>query len=240
MGSEMCIRDRYYNLLYSRQPPRGRMDDYIASWQILIKDRLKGINLLERNNIPVIGIVKRIESSRILINAKNYSDLLINNGISLGDLGNDQAFIDVILRVLIMKGQITMPYKPMIIGPIHVPASASYIDKFIEEVPDKIMYYVIIPLHKYSGRLLRYTLYRIEVTQKTIKIFADYDLEPYIPVLADSIGMGTSLPFTILYTDKRCKLLSRSLAKVIASDLESKGIPLTYDTIRTIEAYIHD
>jgi len=231
---------QYYNLLYSKQPPRGRIDDYIASWQILIKDRLKGIDLLEGNNIPVIGIVKRIESSRVLINAKNYNDLLIDNDVRVGDLGNDQAFIDIILRALIMKRRITMPYKPMIIGPIHVPASASYIDKFVEEVPDKIMYYIVIPLHRYSGRLLRYTLYRIEVTQKTMKILTDFGREPYIPVLADSIGMGTALPFTILYTDKRCKLLSRGLARIIASDLESKGIPLTYDTIRTIEAYIHD
>lgn len=231
---------QYYNLLYSRQPPRGRIDDYIASWQILIKHRLRGIKFLEKNNIPVIGIVKRIESSRILINAKNFNDLLNEHGIQVGDLGNDQAYIDVILRTLIMKRSISMPYKPMIIGPIYVPASASYIDRFIEDLPDKIMYYVIIPLHRYSGRLLRYILYRVEMTVKTVELLIDLGIEPYMPALADSIGMGTALPFTILYTDKRSKLLSRSLAQVIAGDLEAHGIPLTYDTIRTIEAYIHD
>ncbi len=231
---------QYYNLLYSRQPSRGRIDDYIASWQVLIRDRLRGIRSLEDNGIPVIGIVKRIESSRILINAHNFSDVLAKYGVELGDLGNDQAYIDVVLRILIMKRVIGMPYKPMIIGPIYVPASATYIDKFIDGLPDKIMYYVVLPLHRYSGHLLRYILYRIELTPQTMKLISDLGLEPYMPALADSIGMGTALPFTILYTDKRCKLLSRSLARVIAGDLESHGIPLTYDTIRTIEAYIHD
>ena len=231
---------QYYNLLYSRRPPRGRIDDYIASWQVLIKDRLRGIKLLEKNNIPVIGIVKRIESSRILINASNFNDLLIEHNIHIGDLGNDQAYIDIILRTLIMKKAITMPYKPMIIGPIYVPACASYIDKFIEDLPDKIMYYIVLPLHRYSGQLLRYILYRVEMTTKTMELLTDLGIEPYMPALADSIGMGTALPFTILYTDKRSKLLSRSLAQIIAGDLEARGIPLTYDTIRTIEAYIHD
>ncbi len=234
------IFKQYYHLLEVKKPSRGRLDDYIASWRKLLEDRIKGIKMLEELNAPVVGIVKRIESSRILVVSDEYRGLLSSKGIVIGDLGNDQAFIDLVLRLAITKGYIGFPLKPLIIGPIHIPASASYVDKFVDNPPDKIAYYIVSPLSRYSSLMLRYTLYRIEMTLETYTMFIEEGIEPYRPSIYDSIGVGTALPFTILYTDKRCKQLSRSIARVIAADLESRGIPLTYDTIRMIEAYVHE
>ncbi|RLG84341.1 MAG: hypothetical protein DRO40_01505 [Thermoprotei archaeon] len=227
---------QHYNLLHTRTPGKGKLDDYIASWREILIQRFYAIKLLEENNIPVLGVVKRLESSRLLI-ASNYKSLLLEQGISLGDLGNDQALINMVIRYLISNDVLKQPYKPMIIGPIIIPAESTYINHYIHEVPDKIAYYVIIPFHKYGEERIHYSVFRIETTKRSSKIINDAGMNAYDIAIHDSLFYGTTLPSSILIADKRSKVLSRSFANILARDLEARGIPLTYDTIRTIEAY---
>ncbi len=228
---------QHYNLLVRGSPSRGRLDDYVASWRELLRNRFQALQILEGRNIPVVGIVKRLESSRLLLSSINYRNLLSEIGISIGDLGNDQAFIDTIIRTLIKKKHILQPYYPIIIGPIKVPAESTFLDKYLENVPSKYIYYIAIPVNRYGESRIIYTLYRVETTERSFSILENYGIEPTIPALADSIGSGTTIPLSILYADKRSKGISRSLANILARNLEAYGIPLTYDTIRTIEAY---
>ncbi len=236
------IFKQHYNLLILKIVKKGRIDDYVASWKTLLEHRISSIYKLERQGVPVIGIVKRLESSRLMISSKDFMDKAREQyGIPIGDMGNDQALIDMLFRILVSKGFIHQPFKPMVIGPFKIPSSTTYIDKYVSiSVPDKIAYYVIVPRTRF-GSMLRYIVYRVESTLESIEILRDsYRVELYDAVLRDSIGSGTMLPLTILYADKRCKKLSRSIAKILAGDLEARGIPLTYDTIRVIEAYIHE
>ncbi len=228
---------QHYNLVTKNLPSRGRLDDYVASWKELLKYRLTAIKALEEQGVPVIGIVKRIESSRLLLSTNNFIELVKQQKLWVGDLGNDQAFIDSILRLMLIRKNIAQPYRVMYIGPIIVPAEATYLNHYLENVSDKIVYYVLIPLNKYGSEKIMYTLFRVEVTKNSYRLLGEDPLSVLAPVFEDSILSGTTLPVSILYADKRSKTLSRSLANIIARDLERRGVPLTYDTIRTIEAY---
>lgn len=228
---------QHYSLVTKSLPSRGRLDDYVASWKELLKQRFEAINALERQGAPIIGIVKRVESSRLLLSTKDYIELIKDSGLWVGDLGNDQAFIDSVIRMLLSKRILLQPYKPMYIGPIHVPAEATYIHHYIDNVPKKTVYYMIVPLNKYGAEKMMYTLFRVETTEHSLRILEENNIHILKPVLEDSVFAGTTLPISILYADKRSKTLSRSLANIIARDLERRGVPLTYDTIRTIEAY---
>ena len=226
---------QHYNMLTKNLPSRGRLDDYVVSWKEILKHRIEVLSLLEKQGIPVIGIVKRVETSRILLSTRNYIELAKDNNVWIGDLGNDQAFIDTLIKAFIRKGVLRQPHKVMYIGPIYIPPEATYLNHYLDYVPEKIVYYVIVPVNKYGKEVFMYTLFRIEVTSNTHKILGDNNILSI--VLQDSVFYGTTLPISILYSDKRSKKISRSLANIIARDLERRGIPLTYDTIRAIEAY---
>ncbi len=235
------ILKQHYNLLMLRVK-RGRLDDYVASWRIMLSERIEFIKSIERNGIPVLGVVKRLESSRLIVSCKSFLEAVSSEyGVCIGDTGNDQAFIDTLLRILVSRRHLSQPYNPVVIGPFHVSAKATFVDKYVDtSVPDKTAYYVVVPKYRFGG-FMRYIVYRVEATNYSSRLVREaYGMEVYDAVLRDSIGSGTLLPLTILYADKRCKKLSRSLARVIAGDLESKGIPLTYDTIRIVEAHLYE
>ncbi len=229
----------HYKILHLTS--RGKIDEYIASWRTILNHRIRVINRSIKENIVVYGIVKRLELSRLLLSTPVLDKIQDYLGIKIGDVGNDSVLLDLIVNELYRKGYYKAPYKPIVIGPILVPSSETYLDKYIdEEVPDKIVYYVIVPLNVY-GSFIKYSAFRVEVAYKIYNMLVeDLGIEPYYLPLKDSFGAGVSIPLSLLYADKRCKRISKSISRLLAAYLESEGIPLTYDTLRLIEAISHE
>ncbi len=228
----------HYKILHLTS--RGKIDEYIASWRTILNYRIRAINKSIKENIVVYGIVKRLELSRLLLSSPVLDKIQDFLGIKIGNVGNDSVLLDLIVNELFKKGYYKAPYKPIVIGPILVPSSETYLDKYVdEEVPDKIVYYVIVPLNIY-GSFIRYSAFRAEIAYKAYNmLIEDLGIEPYYLPLKDSFGTGVSIPLSLLYADKRCKRISRSISRLLATYLESEGIPLTYDTLRLIEAISH-
>ncbi len=206
-----------FNLYIEKSRP-PELKPYIDSWRILLGERIKLLRRLIDKGYRVLGVVKRLEYSRLLsrstISSGRYNDL------------NDHAYLTITAYNVIKKyGGV----KPFILGPFKLSPSRSGIDVFISGVFDKIVYYVAIPRIKTMPTPNNYIFYRVES--------ASHDMGDIGVVLADSIGSGSAIPLSILLVDKRVKGLSRSLYYFITRVLENTSIPLTYDSMRSIEGY---
>ncbi len=207
---------------YLKPPSRGRIDDYIASWKTLVKHR---IDLLKnkRPDTVVYGIVKRLDNSYIL---SRIDPVRLTRGARI----NDQAYL-VLFTQKVFKNTVA---KPFIIGPIKIDPPREH-----GEIPSKITYYVGLPRHKYTVNtgVAPYGFYRIEFLAEELgNILDDYG-KPIIPPLIDSLVSGTVIPLSILIADKIAKDVSRGITNYFIRLLEDNGVPLTYDTMRSIEGY---
>ena len=207
---------------YLKPPSRGRIDDYIASWKTLVKHR---IDLLKnkRPDTVVYGIVKRLDNSYIL---SRIDPVRLTRGARI----NDQAYL-VLFTQKVFKNTVA---KPFIIGPIKIDPPREH-----GEIPSKIIYYVGLPRHKYTVNtgVAPYGFYRIEFLAEELgNILDDYG-KPIIPPLIDSLVSGTIIPLSILIADKIAKDVSRGITNYFIRLLEDNGVPLTYDTMRSIEGY---
>lgn len=206
-------------------PSRGMIDNYVSSWKVLTEERVMLLEKYYRNNIPVMGVIKRLETSTLLSTLDPLE-------ISLGNKINDQAYLSILVSRI--NEQFS---KPFILGPIRIDTSSSVLKEYVKNIKNKIVYYIGIPkrIHVSSRMYSNYTFYRIEIFEEGKQLYREKSLTPYEAALYDSYCSGTLLPLSIMLVDKRVKKLSRSLSNYLLRVLESGGIPLTYDTMRMIE-----
>ncbi|NPA97961.1 MAG: DNA double-strand break repair nuclease NurA [Crenarchaeota archaeon] len=207
---------------YLKPPSRGRIDDYIASWKTIVKHRIDLLKHKDSDTL-VYGIVKRLDNSYIL---SRIDPARLTHGARI----NDQAYL-ILFTQKVFKNAIA---KPFIIGPIKIDPP-----KELGEIPPKIIYYVGLPRHKYTANtgVAPYGFYRVEFLAEELRnILKKYD-KPYIPSLMDSLISGTVIPLSILIADKIAKDVSRGIANYFIRLLEDNGVPLTYDSMRSIEGY---
>ncbi len=205
-----------------KPPSRGRVDDYIASWKALIKERLEILRHKKKNTL-VYGIVKRLENSYIL-------SCVDPAGLTGGAKINDQAYLILYTRSVFKN----VSAKPFIIGPIKIGAPQELAD-----IPPKIVYYIGLPRHRYAINtgVAPYGFYRVEFLEHDLSfILKTYD-HPCTPSLIDSLLSGTVIPLSILIADKLAKDVSRGITNYFIRLLEDNGVPLTYDSMRSIEGY---
>lgn len=221
---------QHYGLIKSGGRSRGRLDEYVESWRVMLSNRVRALREGIDKGIPIAGVVKRLEKSSLLPGCGEYHDVLRRNGLDFPIPDNDQAFIDVLITWAMRRRLIGYPLKPLLIGPFRIEPSASLISEYVEDAPVKIAYYYVMPLYRYAR--IHYRVFRIEYIEPALDFL---DENPHTPVIQDTLGAGSVLPLSILYADKRAKALSRSLSYMVARYLELGGLPLTYDALREYE-----
>ncbi len=197
--------------VYMKGRASSGLEKYFKSWSVLLDRRIHVINELRANGLKVIGIVKRLE----------YSSLL--SRVDPMDISGDARINDhMYLSLMASKVRVENGSYPFILGPFEL----SY-QGFEANLPRRIAYYVGLPRRPWLVRPSNYVFFRVE--------FLSEEAELLDIVLTDSYGSGALLPLSVIMADSRSKRISNGLRNYFLRLLESRGIPLTYDTMRSIE-----
>lgn len=202
---------------------------YKESWKILIRNRVKAIQENLNHGLTVVGIVKRIEKSVIMIRSYDYvseASKILN--VDLSKTCSDLAAIDTIYHYSKKKGLIEAPLKPLIIGPFRINPSWAYIN--LPKIPEKIVAYTIIPKHPYLD--VGYKVFRIEVP---LEAYEKYGSIIFEWIVGDAVLTSSALPYSLILADMRCRKWSATLLLYISRLYSEAQIPLTYGSRIEIE-----
>ncbi len=191
---------------------------YRDSWRALLQDRLDSVRLLEDKGVAVVGVVKRVERSRLLSVAAGIEALLSRCGLRVGAIG-DRALIDAALRLGCFK------WRPGSI--LRSPKLRVRLGEGLE----KIVEYVVVPLGGFNLSPATARVYRLEYTQRTLSILKSRGLEPVHVFLADSVARDSLEPVTIASSDRRSSSITRALRRMLASTLRAWGVPISYSSM---------
>ncbi len=173
---------------------------YVNAWITLMNEKTRIIKQAYEKNIPVIGIVKRIYRSTLLSKTDPFEICDKKSYI------NDEAYLSIVINKYLRNKE----PKIIVLGPIKYSVPRTN----MLDLPEKIIYYICIPKRKIIGETSykNYVFYRIEY-------FPDKKLyeitDPVKIALYDSIGMGTTIPLTILLVDKIVKKMTAGITSYI-------------------------
>lgn len=195
---------------------------YSSSWRRLLEDRVEAVRLLERRGSTVIGVVKRVERSRLLAAARGVERLVSSCGVEYRGAG-DRAVIDAALRMGCAR------WRPgsILVGPklsVRVGGLAS-----------KIVEYVVVPPGRWQMGPGGARVFRLEYTPETLAALRERGMEPIHIFMADSVMRGSLEPITIALSDRRSSSITRGLRLLLASALRGRGVPLGYSTLVEME-----
>jgi hypothetical protein len=196
---------------------------YRESWRRMLEERLEALRALEARGIPVVGVVKRVERSRLLSSAAGAARLLARCGLEGGGAG-DRALVDAALRAGCFKWRAgSVLRSPKLL--VRLGAAGA-----------KIVEYVVVPAGGYQLSPASARIYRLEYTEETLSLLRSVGLEPSHVFLADSVARGSLEPVTVALSDRRASALTRGLRRMLASALRAGGLPLSYSSLVEVES----
>lgn len=202
---------------------------YRVTWKKLIKERVKAIIENLEHGLAIVGIVKRFEKSTIITKSLDYlSKVSKVLGIDVSRSGSDLAAIDTIHHYAKKKKVLEIPFKPYIIGPFLIKPSWVYID--IPNTPEKVIAYTVIPKHPYLD--VGYKAFRVEVPYVAYEKYGNSIFEW---IIGDTVYFSTTLPYSLVLADSRCKKWSASLLLYLSRLYSEAKIPLTYESRLEVE-----
>jgi len=190
-------------------------------WVKLLLDRVRAIKELEAKNIPVLGVVKRVEKSTILSKTRGLEHL--GGGVVEGDKG----FILRLFAALHEKipGRIYATPK-ILVRVSNVPEVG---------VLDKVIQYIVIPPGKYQQSVELARVYRLEYTLKTVELLEEYGLKPEVVIGFDSVARGALEPLSIRLSDWRSSYTTQAFKRMLSMSIISAGGSLGYWSLREVE-----
>ena len=209
--------------------PRGLFEEnveeyYIKAWRKILLDRIRTIMILDSRKIVTIGVVKRIERSKILSKSQEFKDK-VKRIMRIKVTGeNDLVIVDRLIGEALAQGIINTPLHPFLIGPFKIKTNIRDALK-LRSVPLKVIGYVFIPYHPYS--LINHRVLRIEVSESMYRVFGE---TVFSWVAYDAIDHSTTIPYSLHLAHSRCNKWCTMLFAYYTSYYSCAGIPLTYDT----------
>ena len=191
---------------------------YRDSWRALLEGRLEGVRRLEGRGVAVVGVVKRVERSRLLSAAAGMEALLSKCGLRGGAIG-DRALIDAALRLGCFKWR---PGTILRSPKLHVK---------LGEGLEKIVEYIVVPPGGFNLSPVIARVYRLEYTEDTLAALKSWGLEPVHVFLADSVARDSLEPVTIAASDRRSSSITRGLRRMLAATLRAQGVPISYSSM---------
>lgn len=195
-----------------------------AAWRELMRARVMAIEAAESRGIPVIGVVKRVESSTILSRTREFierAERCVGDAKPMADL----ALIHLILRSGCdeeRRGGLMFTPK------IRVEYGQGW-------APGKIVEYAVLLPSAWHSYSYKARVFRLEVTQRSLEILRDHGLDPESVLAGDTLARGSLEPASILISDKMAKAVSSAIKKSLIASLLSGETPLTYDEARGVE-----
>ena len=234
-----CIYFLPSQKLFERASKYKKWGDYAKFYESDIHARVDKINSgYLRQEIPIVGIVKRTGHSHLLINNKGYPrheqirELAERLNVNPRAFSNDESFIFELFQRALSLGHISTPCIGVMTSALQVDYSTlkSFREGFRElgEVlhrNPKVYIYVGL----FSHPLLRdyFEIFRIETTKRIYDKFGD---TLWIEAISDAICRSCTLPSSIIYADKRCRDWSSVLFKHSGKTFIKHGLYLDYDT----------
>ena len=197
-----------------RQLPQAYRDN----WLRLLEARAITVRSLEERGIPVIGVVKRIEHSRLI---ERTSELLRLAGHCLGEewTGPDSLALDTLLRCTTRKP-----------GRVYLTPRLQVDVEGIEGWgTGKLVEYMVVPRGRWQTGPAR--AYRLEYTGRSLELLEELGLQPHHVIALDSLARGSLEPLTIAHSDRRAKNITRALSLHLYHELRAQGIPVSYSSI---------
>ena len=198
-------------------------EEYASAWRILLEARIRAIEYLESAGVPVLGVVKRLQKSRILARTPGVSDDIER---CLGDSSySDEHALHAIYR----SGCIER--RP---GFIHkTPKIKLRIRGYVEA--EKIAEYLLVPPGRYQDSPGLVRALRVEYTERSLEIMKSWGLEPYQVYSLASLAGDSLLPVPLQASDRRAKMITRALKETLARMLVARGMPLDYEELGRVE-----
>ncbi|OYT58920.1 MAG: hypothetical protein B6U75_04810 [Desulfurococcales archaeon ex4484_217_1] len=98
------------------------------------------------------------------------------------------------------------------------------------DVSRKVVAYVIIPKHPYLD--VGYRVFRVEVPYEAYEKYENLIFEW---IVGDTAYFSTTLPYSLILADTRCKKWSASLLLYLSRLYSEAKIPLTYESRLMVE-----
>ncbi|MCX8196658.1 MAG: DNA double-strand break repair nuclease NurA [Acidilobaceae archaeon] len=197
-------------LLESSVPEKIR-----RSFLALLSKRLRALEALEAQGVPVVGVVKRVEKSSILRSTPGLEQWV---GEKEGDLS---AIARAFLSAEKEPGRVYATPKVIV-------SSAA------EGAPSKLIQYVVMPPGKYQQDSSLARIYRLEFTSRTLKILEEMKSDPLSVLVGDSLLLGSQEPVSIRASDRRAAEIAEALMRGLSSAIEG-GTVLAYWSVREVE-----
>jgi NurA domain. len=188
----------------------------------LMLNRVKSVEMLEEQDIPVIGVVKRLERGKILGKLQEFADAFEQC------IGHYTNFNDSLIIQKMLYSSCYNDYYGKILTTPKIKVKSNGLEKIIE--------YVLIPPSKFQS-INKGRIFRLEYTEKTLDILTNnYNTEPVQALINDSITKQNTESITIAYSDKRGKMITQVLKDLLVNTIVGRGAPISYDTLREAEA----
>lgn len=180
-------------------------------WQHIRLQRITAIDRLEKSGIPVVGIVKRVERSRVLASGEGYRKLVARCGIEPGEGSFDVHLLYTLLSRERCRGRGLYYRTPLAVS------KTRYGDTVVST-------YIAVPMGV-NG----YRVYRLETTRKSLEILRDWGLRPWDVYALDSIARESIDPVTLARADRIASRTASYVSRRLREALGRAGAPLPYE-----------
>ena len=189
---------------------------YVEAWRRLAIERLRAVESLERSGALVLGVVKRIDKSRILGRIAG----LVPGLERLAGAGDQQVLYEEYRRLAGSTG----PFR-VLRGPrLRVIISG----RGLEEAIVKIVEHVVVPPGAWAHEPLAARYYRVEYLPGTQRMLDRLDARgAYLLALA-SVLRGSLEPVAVKACDYRSRRATRAVRQLLLAGLQAAGVPLSY------------
>ena len=194
-------------------------------WRELTVERVRVLERAGSSGIAVVGSVKRLDKSRLLVEA--HGSLSGKLGLSFPRHENDQAEA-VRLASLYIKKHKLKGLRPLLIGPLKAKISDEPKERLGVDPPEYVFAYVVVPQLPYDGSLdVPCGVLRLEVLRE---VYEKEGVGVFFRALSEGFTQGPPLPPAQAFADARCRQTSRALFEYLCRTALTEGIELSYGT----------
>ena len=194
-------------------------------WRELTRERVEALREASKRGIAVVGSVKRLDKSRLLVKA--HGSLSSSVGFTFPPQENDQAEVIQLVSFYVKKGKLNV-FEPLLVGPLSMKPSEELKSEVGVDMPELVYSYVVLPQLPYSGDLdAPCGVLRLEALRE---VYDSENLDVFFRALEEGVMQGLPLPPAQAFADARCRQTSRALFEQMCRTALMEGVELTYDT----------
>jgi len=191
--------------------------EYRSAWEALLKRRVAAVGKLEALGARVVGVVKRIQASRLLQHVAGLRERAAECA------GNGYTDYQALYRGLYCEaarhGGRLPRGRVLVTPPFAYQAGPAW-------VPERAASYVALPASGYGGPPGAARVYRVETTLRSW----EEGFDPVEALLEESVARGSLAPVSIALSDRRARDAAGMLQALVYSASVAMGVPVSYSS----------